>query len=305
MVIASSRHAGAVDGRMRRMLIAVLAAAALAGCAHTAKHGSAEAVPAVSATVPQPVAVAEPPPSLATIVNDQLQHGHYAEGGRALKRYLVTHPDDRAARSMLHQLEADPQQWLGRETQPYVTRPGDSYSALAQRSLGDASLFLILARYNHARDPSTLLAGQTIRLPRQATAFADAGPRPGAGDAATPAPADRPVTSAAATPAARSAQRQQDAIALLAAGAWDEAVRQIDRALARDPGLATMPDDTPALRRQLVTACHQRAIVLYRDQQLDPAIALWDRVLQIQPGYEPATAYRARALELKRRLRQY
>jgi tetratricopeptide (TPR) repeat protein len=49
---------------------------------------------------------------------------------------------------------------------------------------------------------------------------------------------------------------------------------------------------------------HQRAIVLYRDQKLDQAIALWDHVLAIDPGYEAATVYRTRALELKHRLKQ-
>ena len=57
--------------------------------------------------------------------------------------------------------------------------------------------------------------------------------------------------------------------------------------------------------KDLVATFHQRAIVLYRDQQLDPAIALWDRVLAIDPGYEPATVYRTRALELKQRLKQF
>ncbi|HTM29615.1 MAG TPA: LysM domain-containing protein, partial [Rhodanobacter sp.] len=60
-----------------------------------------------------------------------------------------------------------------------------------------------------------------------------------------------------------------------------------------------------ALRSQLLDSYHERAIVLYRDQQLDQAIVLWNRVLAIAPGYEPAVVYRARALELKQRLRQY
>ena len=63
--------------------------------------------------------------------------------------------------------------------------------------------------------------------------------------------------------------------------------------------------DARALRKQLVAVYHQRAIVLYRDQQLDQAISLWNRVLAIEPDFEPATVYRARALELKQRLKQY
>jgi hypothetical protein len=45
-------------------------------------------------------------------------------------------------------------------------------------------------------------------------------------------------------------------------------------------------------------------VVLYRDQKLDQAIALWDHVLAIDPGYERATIYRARAIELQHRLKQ-
>ena len=49
---------------------------------------------------------------------------------------------------------------------------------------------------------------------------------------------------------------------------------------------------------------HEAALVAYRKQDLDNAIALWNKALAIDPNYEPALGYRARAQELQRRLNQ-
>ena len=80
---------------------------------------------------------------------------------------------------------------------------------------------------------------------------------------------------------------------------------RMDEALRVDPRLQPSGAEAASLRSQLLDSYHERAVVLYRDQQLDKAIALWNRVLAIAPDYEPAIAYRARALELKQRLKQY
>lgn len=55
-------------------------------------------------------------------------------------------------------------------------------------------------------------------------------------------------------------------------------------------------------RAALVADYHRQALVHFRNQRLDEALALWDRALALDPGFEPALGYRARALELKRRL---
>lgn len=288
-------------------LLWTVALLALGGCAQLAKyrdhHGAVvERVPvsARPARVPGSPADDAGSPSLTTIIDRQLQHGHYLEGARQLRAYLKTHPDDRLARMMLQQAEADPRQWLGRASQAHLVVSGDSYSTLARRYLGDARLFVILARYNDANDPSHLLAGQTVQVPASAVGM------PPPEEAARLAP---PAPEAAVTPAPTrmdtSSQLQHESIAMLDAGQATQALGRIDQALALDPGLNSARGDSDALRKQLIAACHQRAIVLYRDQKLDPAIALWDRVLVIEPGYEPAVAYRARAMELKRRLKQY
>jgi tetratricopeptide (TPR) repeat protein len=230
-----------------------------------------------------------------------LQSGHYAEGERQLRRYLQAYPDDRAAQSVLRQLTVDPKEALGRASRPYVVRPGDSYSTLAARFLGDGGRFLILARYNDSADPSMLRVGQTLRVPASRLA---SGTRP-------EGPVQAPGAPAAAPPSGdgsgtdRARRLQDESLALLHKGQHSEALERMDQALDVDPQLPPSGADARSLRKQLVSVYHQRAIVLYRDQQLDQAISLWNRVLAIEPDFEPATVYRARALELKQRLKQY
>jgi tetratricopeptide (TPR) repeat protein len=114
-----------------------------------------------------------------------------------------------------------------------------------------------------------------------------------------------PVEAAAETPVAKAARLQQESLALLDKGLPQQALQRLDEALRIDPALRSTGPAATALRKKLVDSYHQRAIVLYRDQQLDQAIALWDRVLAIDPNFEPAVIYRARALELKGRLKQF
>lgn len=254
--------------------------------------------------------------SFAAIVNNQLQHGDYAEGEKALRRYLAQHPGDRPAQAMLRQLTTNPEQWLGRKSQPHVVQAGDSYSTLAARYLDDASLFLILARYNGSTNPSLLRVGDTVQVPtaaarssmptvtvspnatgpdRTASAETTIGISPTIGQ-------DVPTTRE--SPATKAKRLQRESVALLDGGHKEQALSRLDEALAVDPQLAPDGNKAVSLRKDLAASLHQRAIVLYRDQRLDPAIALWDRVLAIDPHYEPAVVYRTRALELKRRLKQ-
>ncbi|WP_241762694.1 LysM peptidoglycan-binding domain-containing protein [Dyella ginsengisoli] len=290
---SSSTHAPG----MARRLVWLPMLLALGGCAQLQGllHPPPKVAPAPPAPPPAPVAAPAPPPvelhPLAWIVNRQLQRGHYEEGERYLCRYLEAHPGDRAAEDLLHQLTDDPRERLGPPAQVHEVQAGESFSTLARRYLGDGRQFLILARYNGSDDPSRLWVGQKVKLPKS---------RRGAVRPAAPAVAEASSGSAAV----RSQALQRESLSLLRAGRETQALAKLDDALKEDPGLASDRGAADALRQQLVSTCHERAIVLYRDQKLTPAIALWDRVLAIEPGYEPAIAYRARALELQRRLKQ-
>ncbi|MCW8809150.1 MAG: LysM peptidoglycan-binding domain-containing protein, partial [Rhodanobacter sp.] len=187
----------------RAMWIAVLLALLeVSGCAEMSKlkqrfgghanaHTSVVFTPAAQLTAP--VASAGNV-SLSTIVNDQLEHGHYAEGEQALRRYLAQHPGDHAAQAMLRQLTVDPERMLGQESRSHVVEAGDSYSSLAAHYLGDPGLFVVLARYNHASDPSVLRLGEKLRLPIDS---------PGTDNADRHAPAEMPAGS---SPPAKAAE---------------------------------------------------------------------------------------------------
>ena len=288
-----------ITGRWRALALMAVALAVLGAGGCSTLRGAHSSVVVASPT--QPPAAAPTPasssgePSLAAIGN-QLQSGHYAEGEKALRQYLERHPGDRAARAMLRQLTADPRQLLGEHWRAYVVQPGDSYSTLAARYLGDPGRFLILARYNGSTNPSRLRVGQTLHLPLSA---ADA--------VATSADATLPtaVVRASESPATAARRLQEERATLLGQGHRQQALARLAQALTLVPGLPPGGPGAAALRTQLLDSYHERAIVLYRDQQLDQAIALWDRILAIAPDYEPAIIYRTRARELKQRLTQY
>lgn len=288
----------------------LLATLTVSACKHIVPRSAVpQEVPAAAATTGAGTSAAS---ALDRIVNGELQHGDYAQGEKALRQYLSRHPGDRPAQFMLHQLTDDPEHALGSASRPYVVRTGDTFGALAARYLGDANRFLILARYNGSTDPSQLAVGETIRLPTavpgQPAPANPATPNPDATTAGAPAnpppPAAPALPSAPAQTTVTAAQLQAQSVALLDQGHKAQALARLDQALDMDPGLPPDGARAAALRKELLGNYHQRAVILYRDQHLDQAIALWNHVLAIDPHYEPAVIYRARARELKRRLQQ-
>ncbi|MDQ6646660.1 MAG: LysM peptidoglycan-binding domain-containing protein [Pseudomonadota bacterium] len=282
----------------------------IVGCAPLTRHSVPVAVqPNASGAQRAPVAAArENSLSLAAIVNDQIQHGRYAEGEASLRRYLMEHPGEGSAKAMLHQLTVDPRQMLGAGAGDYTVKPGDSYSSLAAHYLGDASLFVVLARYNGSGNPSDLRVGQTLKLPLSARGVDEAVASPMADTAPVREATPLQVQVAAladASPEAKAGQLQEESVTLFKQGKKQAALKHLDQALLIQPTLKSSGAVATSLREQLVAKYHEQAVVLYRDQKLDPAIALWDRVLAIEPGFEPAVIYRTRALELKRRLKQF
>ncbi len=305
------------SGQIRSTILPVvlLAAALVTGCAQVdhlkARFRESQSTPRAVTTEPA-VRGRSATPQLGVIVNDELQRGHYVEGEKALRRYLAEHPGDVLAQSMLRQLTGDPGQMLGRTSRSYVVHPGDTFSTLAARYLGDPDLFLALARYNGSTNPSRLSTGESIRLPMSAPSAPVARNVTASGSSATPqrlSPGD--ASTAFSTPAstieaaaAKAARLQAESVALLDQGQKSQALARLGEALDMDPSLRPSGPKAVSLRHELVANYHQRAIVLYRDQHLNQAITLWNRVLAIDPGYEPAVIYRARALELKQRLKQ-
>lgn len=83
------------------------------------------------------------------------------------------------------------------------------------------------------------------------------------------------------------------------AAAFDglDKVRNIDESIAREHG-----PELAGLESALVEHYHGRALSAWRDQEVDSAVSFWQKVIDVDPGFEPAQVYLERALRVKREL---
>lgn len=281
--------------RLFRRMLWGLALAGLSACSQIPANLKTGFSPSDATGAKVSTAESKPSPTgdeaeKAPLKADLSQIIHMLEDGRqdqarvALKAYRAKDPKNPLALSLQQQLDTNPISMLGKPATTYTVQPGDTLGGLAERFLGNSSKFVILARYNHIARSKDLRVGQVIRLPASATpAEASATPN-GAGSSDASPPMDHP-----GMPNEKSAQDQD-----------------LNPVNAREPQppadeQTSKPDAKSLL---LVQKYHKQALAAYRRQNLDQAIALWNKALAIDPNYEPALGYRARALELKKRLHQ-
>ncbi|WP_018871669.1 tetratricopeptide repeat protein [Thioalkalivibrio sp. ALJ16] len=325
-----------------RAMVLVLLAGLVTGCAQLqgmldpdgdaeAQTDEVDAAPAAARAAPEPSA---PVPVIEDIIED-LQAGAYADAEQALDRLLEAQPDHPAARSLHRQLTVDPRQALGSAYSTHHVAAGETLAQLAREHLGDASQFVILARYNDLERPAHLLVGQALRIPERKMDTPGPGvepvqPDPGESPAmayreaieealdaghyeqaltlTARARAEAPGGAAAGgwlerlEREAEAGYWEQTGDRARAEGAYEDALEAYARALQSDPERASVLEAQERLRVAQKEALHKEAIVRYRNQDLDKAIALWDQALKIDPEFEAARGYRLRAQELQRRL---
>lgn len=102
--------------------------------------------------------------------------------------------------------------------------------------------------------------------------------------------------------AAEAGYWEQRGMAALRDGDREGAAVAFRRALEFDPERPRAARHYPALSIEVKQGLHAEAIRHYRNQDLETAISLWERALEVDPEYEPARGYRLRALELQRRV---
>lgn len=276
-------------------------------------------IPVVVAEAPKPVAPVVPELTsaqqkaqaqrLAIETIDLLQNGDEAGARTKLEQAQTLDPSNDLARKLMEQIKADPQKELGAVSFRYTVQRDDSMSKLAQQYLGDRFRFYILARYNDIQNPSRLASGQVIKIPGRARP-----PVIAAAPGAARVPAMAPVVADAgeeavkiasvdsATPRNASSTLMQQGLDLQRAGNIDGAYEAFREAAQRDPGNRDAVLQRDATRQTLARRYEREATQAFQRQNLDEAIAKWDRVLLLEPANQKAKLERERAIDLRKRM---
>src|SRR4030095_5194764 len=292
--------------------IAIAGAVLVAGCADQPKK---EAAPAPAAPPPAaaPPPGPRPPPlqrppepeltpmqakaqsqKLALEAVDQLQNGDEIGARQTLAKALSLDPANEIAKKMNDQIGADAQKELGATFFRYTVARDDSLSKLAQQYLGDRFRFYILAKYNDIANPSRLGAGQVIKIPGRAPPPSTA-PAPDAAAKAAPAETAPPASSELALLMQRGRQQQT-------VGNLEGAYATFSDAAVRYPTNRDAVTQRDAAKTALIRSYDREGTQAFQRQNLDLAIAKWDRILEIDPANQKAKLERDRALDLKKRM---
>lgn len=304
----------ASDKTSGRTLLGAAALAMLTACAtEPAAPPPAAPPPPAPATQPPPPPPRPAPPRQPTeddkrraeqLANDavlQLQAGEQANGQGLLEQALALDPNNALAIKMMQQLTTDPVAAYGATHFTYTIQRDDTLAKLAQRFMGDRLLFYGLARYNDITQPNRIHVGQVIKVPGKAPRTVEPAPVVEPVKPAPPAPQPPPPPAADD----QTAKRMAEARELERKGDLEGALVAYGDVLRREPGHAEARQRAVAVRRKLVDRYHAEGTAAFARQDLDKAIAAWDRVLVLDPENQNARLKRQQAIDLKERLKRF
>ncbi len=222
-----------------RISLAVAGALLLAACSGKPPVETGRPVAATTATEVDAIA-------------DLLHEGKHKEARKRLDAALKRDPTNPSLMLLKQAVTGDARVDLGPANFPYVVQRGDTMTKLAERFLGNRLKAYQLARYNGIDRPNALEAGTVLRIPGQPPRPA---PTPRASTAA-PAPSQPPAprpAPAAKTDPARAKQAHAAGLAALNKGRVNEAVTELRRAAALDPGNAAIGRDLARAERIAAT----------------------------------------------------
>jgi tetratricopeptide (TPR) repeat protein len=98
-------------------------------------------------------------------------------------------------------------------------------------------------------------------------------------------------------------QTYQAGLAAIKGAAWGKAYDLFVAVLATKPDHPRAKAKLQEIRPRVIEYFHRNATKAYRKQDMDEAISNWDKVLEIDPQNSLAKSNRARAVELKERLK--
>lgn len=229
-----------------RYLVAMVGALLLGACSGKA--------PVQTARTPATATAAGDADAIANL----LYIGKRKEAGKRLDKALKHDPGNPTLMMLRQSINGDAREDLGPVNFPYVVQADDTMTSLAERFLGNRFKAYQLARYNGIDNPHLLTAGTVLQIPGQPPRAAP--PPRTARPPATRAPATARTPAKAKTPAAAArtdpagAKRAHAAgLAALNQGRVSEAVSQLGRAAALDPGNAAIGRDLARAKRIAAT----------------------------------------------------
>ena len=231
---------------------------------------------------------------LALEAVEQLQTGDEITARQTLTTAIALDSTNELARKMQDQVTADAQRELGTTFFRYTVQPADTLAKLAQQYMGDRFRFYILAKYNDMASPNRLAVGQVIKIPGRAPPVVAAPVRPVEVEPTKAAPATEPDADLAAL-----LKKGRD---LQAGGDLAGSYAAYTDAVTRFPTNKDAVTRRDAAKVALLRNYDREATQAFQRQNLDLAIAKWDRMLEIDPANQKAKLERERALDLKKRM---
>lgn len=263
--------------RRNRAGVVLMVCSALASCVASApkKADSPPPVAPTSQAVPAPTI---PPPELSKdnaardhlqAAINALQTGQEANAKKELEFVLRQEPENKAARSLMAQIQIDPSKYFSSpDAFQYTLQPGDTLSSVAQRFLDEPLKFHILARFNGITDPSRLAPGRVIKVPGKKAGSVSA--------SSPPEDARRPETPPPRTEPARSGDEGRIPLArrLYDAGKYQQAIE----------ALAGSSAGNSEARDLLALSYEKYADELVQSENLIDAQSVLENALSVQPG---------------------
>jgi LysM domain len=230
-----------------RYLVAMVGALLLGACSGKA--------PVQTARTPATATAAGDADAVANL----LYIGKHKEAGKRLDKALKQDPGNPTLMMLRRSMVGDAREDLGPVNFPYVVQTDDTMTSLAERFLGNRFKAYQLARYNGIDNPHLLTAGTVLQIPGQPpraappprTARPPATRAPATATARTPAKAKAPA--AARTDPAGAKRAHAAGLAALNQGRVNDAVSQLGRAAALDPGNAAIGRDLARAKRIAAT----------------------------------------------------
>jgi hypothetical protein len=187
------------------------------------------------------------PQERATRAMQLLDVGQLGPARAELDALVQQDPDNPVGKSLMRQIQGDPRALLGVDSFAHKVEAGETLQDLAEKYLGDRTLFWALARYNGVAIPQEIKPGQVLQIPRPRRVERKPEAKPSEGHPAPPTAEKPPEPPPAPHDPALAARLRGQALEALNRGQAGRAVSLLQKALAADP-------DNPLVKRDLERA---------------------------------------------------